>query len=654
MSRRGKRTVIRYNNLSYQSLLSVTDRRSFGMASLNSKNGEYLAAALESISIYTSPLVSTVMVLSNEIRILDLWPHKGDENAPIHCSFRVARLIDEPVYEALSYVWGDLNDQLPVSISGGNTVTVTVTKNLHAALLNLRLRDDKHSLWVDQLCISQHDNDEKMAQIRLMRDIYSGCSCCIFWMGELTSDITEEEVNRSLEFLQYLVQAGSAADPDTVAAPLWLDSIVDFKGSMKSLNLLLPTKNPWWTRAWTLQEGILPHDSIFQLGPLSIAWEMFEEALETWANKMPHAFRSLHEDHPALMHTYQTFPCDLRSHLTWLDLARQKEDPLLHGLVKWRGRKATLPHDNIIALMGLWPPSTLPLTANTCDYDMPVEKVFSAFTADVITHTKGLQPLMLNPRLEDDIATLNLPRWAIDMLQDVRWSSIEWRHIFSYNWYSADNGQPLDLTLLQETWTKNFRVLGLRGIMVDEIERVEPGLTSEGPVGWRPVSKLLERLRAWADIAGVRNDNGGCHHYPGCDYTRHEAFGRLMLGDLVMEEQAQPQAWASDKDIEDAWTWTESGEHNRLVDNDLMYVPMNSCFFITRMGRIGLGHPETKPGDHVWILRGGRVPFTLRARADKTELGYDFVGWSYVQGIMRGEIFTESSDIAPEETIYVH
>ncbi len=206
------------------------------------------------------------MVSNNEIRILSLWPCEGDENAPIRCSFRVAKLVDHPMYEALSYVWGDTSNQLPICVSGGKTVNVT--SNLHAALCQLRLRDKERFPWIDQLCVNQQDDTEKIAQIKLMREIYSGCSCCIFWMGELRPDITTVEAKRTVELLQYLGRAGRASDPDSVPAPSWLDSFADFEGSMKALQSIVPSNNNWWTRAWTLQEAILPVNSIFQMGYL--------------------------------------------------------------------------------------------------------------------------------------------------------------------------------------------------------------------------------------------------------------------------------------------------------------------------------------------------------------------------------------------------
>jgi hypothetical protein len=64
-----------------------------------------------------------------EIRVLTL--HAGDVLDPIVCSLRVAVLEERPVYEALSYTWGDPNVTEKTCVDG---VEVDVTVNLEIAL----------------------------------------------------------------------------------------------------------------------------------------------------------------------------------------------------------------------------------------------------------------------------------------------------------------------------------------------------------------------------------------------------------------------------------------------------------------------------------------------------------------------------------------
>lgn len=61
------------------------------------------------------------------------------------------------------------------------------------------------------------------------------------------------------------------------------------------------------------------------------------------------------------------------------------------------------------------------------------------------------------------------------------------------------------------------------------------------------------------------------------------------------------------------------------------------CLWLThRCRRLGLGSQQTRAGDQVWLLSGGRTPFVLRP-IDGSEC-FEFVGECYVHGWMHGEV----------------
>lgn len=62
-----------------------------------------------------------------------------------------------------------------------------ITKNLCAALQALHTPDRDRHLWVDAMCIDQHNNSEKGSQVQIMRDIYASASRTIIWLGDATS-----------------------------------------------------------------------------------------------------------------------------------------------------------------------------------------------------------------------------------------------------------------------------------------------------------------------------------------------------------------------------------------------------------------------------------------------------------------------------------
>ena len=81
------------------------------------------------------------------IRLLDIAPGKASDL--IEASLIVVELDQAPEFEALSYVWGSPND--PVDVLCDNEV-ISVTQNLHSALLRLRGLDQPRRVWIDALC----------------------------------------------------------------------------------------------------------------------------------------------------------------------------------------------------------------------------------------------------------------------------------------------------------------------------------------------------------------------------------------------------------------------------------------------------------------------------------------------------------------------
>jgi hypothetical protein len=130
-----------------------------------------------------SPLSSS----HNSIRLLRLLSHQ-DRNADIRCElfdYVLDTSYGPHLYEALSYVWGDANDKLPIFIHG-NRLDVTV--NLHAALLQLRNHSLDRILWIDAICINQKDQLEKAHQILSMATIYSQAYRVLVWLGAAADD----------------------------------------------------------------------------------------------------------------------------------------------------------------------------------------------------------------------------------------------------------------------------------------------------------------------------------------------------------------------------------------------------------------------------------------------------------------------------------
>ncbi len=125
-------------------------------------------------SIY-APLCAT----RQEIRILILAPAQ-DFNAEICCDLSHVSLDDKPVYEALSYTWGDPQITKTVLLKGSS---FQVTTNLATALRHLRHKDEPRVLWADAICINQANITEREQQVAIMSRIYTLASSDVLWLG---------------------------------------------------------------------------------------------------------------------------------------------------------------------------------------------------------------------------------------------------------------------------------------------------------------------------------------------------------------------------------------------------------------------------------------------------------------------------------------
>lgn len=171
---------------------------------------------------------------NQSIRLLRLMPHQ-DQHADIQCElfeYSLQGSDDDHLYEALSYVWGNPNVTLPISIT---EYRMDVTVNLHAALLRLRNRLFDRVLWIDAICINQNDQNEKISQIQFMVHIYSKALRVVAWLGEAAD-------NSHLAF-----QDICADGADEFRS-------VPYSNEIEAAGLAL-LQRPWFRRIWVCCQG---------------------------------------------------------------------------------------------------------------------------------------------------------------------------------------------------------------------------------------------------------------------------------------------------------------------------------------------------------------------------------------------------------------
>jgi hypothetical protein len=120
-------------------------------------------------------------LLDRQIRLLHLTL---DSTFSIRCRLVVSSLQDVE-YTALSYTWGDTTDRVPIECDGKELL---VTWNLYTALKQLRADELSGPFWIDAICINQGDLQEKIAQTKMMKEIYTHASRVLIWLGEESRD----------------------------------------------------------------------------------------------------------------------------------------------------------------------------------------------------------------------------------------------------------------------------------------------------------------------------------------------------------------------------------------------------------------------------------------------------------------------------------
>jgi hypothetical protein len=81
------------------------------------------------------------------IRLVELSPGARDD--PVVIRLFIAELQHHPEYEALSYVWGDPENKVPIQCNGRR---VEITVNLNAAFVRVRYSGRPRMLWADAVC----------------------------------------------------------------------------------------------------------------------------------------------------------------------------------------------------------------------------------------------------------------------------------------------------------------------------------------------------------------------------------------------------------------------------------------------------------------------------------------------------------------------
>ncbi|CAG8977308.1 hypothetical protein HYALB_00012713 [Hymenoscyphus albidus] len=381
-------------------------------------------SAMESQSFVHQPLNQN----TDEIRLLNILPSE-DPTSAIEC-----QILHKPLYEALSYTWGEEDESEHIFIQekkyrGRENLSFAVKQlrlkdtmrdlwnkapwyawgegneseylsirgkkygvreNLWLALKQLRLERTTRCLWIDAICINQTNTAERNHQVDQMSLIFSQAVRVVVWLGSSTEESDDTlsfiaRVNVGLEFDDY---------PNQQFSDHWE-------------NFIGLCKRPYWTRLWIIQEVALAIRIVLCCGSLEVDWGHFisvDHMVRLWI-----ARKRLDNEYMPVLRT-GTIPQRL-SKIRLLDgpeLPSYERDPhLLDLLFEFNESQCKDIKDRIFGLLSL--------ASKYCRDSMPVDYSKSPFD---VCQSALRHHLQYHCPEEDTAASMKLAYSANSVLQE--------------------------------------------------------------------------------------------------------------------------------------------------------------------------------------------------------------------------------------------
>lgn len=384
------------------------------------------------------------------------------------------------------------------------------------------------------------------------------------------------------------------------------------------------------SRTWVFQEAIVSPHSVAICGESTIDFEQIEVAI-LWLHHKRFVFNAMGTFSDSRMHGYWG------AYRIWefrRRISNGKCKAPFSMLLKWSpfGEASDI-RDHVFGLLGLYlalkKDRTIPAPIQP-DYRKCATDTLRDATIFAINEEKCLGILERFP-LDQADRLAKLPSWV------PAW----WRPRRAKDASSLIKTQQTrsDWSSIGSKIENNGNTIRLKGISVDIVQQCAERVVGDEA----PASEIFSCLRQWRTMS-LRSH---------CDLDHPGHFGLTILGghwwdsseatlghghlvDATMRYLQETQRLPADP----VTMLRSSSSLARDVARFCIAFMKASCerrFFVTKSGRIGIGPANTKAGDIVAILQGGRLPFILRPVANQ----YKMLGSSYVYGIMKGEAVAE-------------
>jgi hypothetical protein len=573
-------------------------------------------------------------LFGNYIRILDI--NVKEENSEPIGNFRVVPLDDPPEYTAISYCWDNSADIARIEFDNGDSLPLSQT--LLDLFISLKEKSSKFTVWIDAICINQHDTAEKEFQVPLMGKIYSRSAEVLVWLGK-SDDVTKNafrfmkrDENEIETRPEPLVRSTSFYDKfrSLYRKAPWPNRHETDESGLESMLLLL--QRPWFQRVWVIQEVAAGKNIQVVCGEDCVDLSHFSDGVSAIWNSFVGLGR-YQDDHPAILGFWcVTRMLDIREE--YQKKAHEGESGVCYETLLQAAYhcQATRTCDKVFAFHGIADNRPVP----KANYRMTEEKVFIATAEALLCNGDSLDLLALS-WMGFMREHSNIPTWA----PDLRCHAYDEPLVLcdSAGW---DAGGCLKTS--PKIDTESPRRLRLHVKPIDTINVICPPFASWVVKQQREAVKSVLALRTrlagnlsmevWMDrlaeslIMGLDIDDNRLRvGMPGWDEHRRHFDEWLRW----------VQSSSRQKDLHKI----ESNKYHRIIRPRIDTMKA----FATSKGIFGIGPEPIMKGDVVCTVPGCRVPLVLRPdplTADEEMVSpsvqtWALVSWCYVDGLMFGE-----------------
>ncbi|OCK73101.1 hypothetical protein K432DRAFT_430751 [Lepidopterella palustris CBS 459.81] len=574
-----------------------------------------------------------------ETRLLELLPGSRDDE--LQAKILVASLLEQPVYDAMSYCWGDSGATFRIVLN--QDWYLPIRSNLRNALTDIRRPDRSMVLWTDAICINQKNGNEVGDQVGKMRYIYAGAQVVRAWIDHEVD--TGDEVFREM--------------PNVRRGEMETIRLHDEQFWSPAVSLL---KAEYWKRLWIQQELILAREVAIHCRATVLAPELSQWLLQIPSDAQGRvrqtrdsATASLHQlingEAPTLFFDGISYA---RSVISKRDMLSKSPfnlgalpvefeyGSLLSLFSDTLSLRTSDSRDRVYGLLGI----AIDFEAGdiSVDYTLSVQRVYSQIADMCIKKYHNLMFLCYQPL---DEYHGDLPTWlpAPEKHVEVLWTIMRASAAFGSS--TKAHGAYVHADGL---------ALSVRGVCVDVISAVP----SDKPLREVPVLEWRELLRDCHRSKGPTSQEQESSFsndeelvtllfpwwldeaYTAYELQRLDSAEQRAAVEKLFEIAEKPDMlpFPLDDIIEKRCNISELLTAQELQAFRCMwYALYDNKFVRTVENRLGLADYQSpiQAGDEIWALYGSPLPIVLRSESGQRNK-YKWIGCiKNIPGLMKGE-----------------